>query len=298
MSTTTTSRDDSTNATPVAVAPGQAVVDIDASLAARPVAAPNGVDVSGTVRDELGGIGVGYVVKAYDTPADPRDAEVVAQTISNRAGQYNFTELDRIGGETEFKIVVEGEGPREDGDFARRTTWSGDKLGYETATVVTAAPRVLDFTLPVAGGISGAVTSEAGGVAQDGFASFRNSDEIVRRPARARRRDGTYDDRALWAGDYTVRFGAKLPRLRVVERRPPRGRHERDREARSDDHRHLGCAEQGRQGHRAPRGRGQRVGREDRQHRPRSLEHRRPATRSATSGSSGRRWSPPASRSR
>ena len=130
--------------------------------------------------------------------------------MSNRAGQYNFTELDRIGGETEFKIVVEGEGPREEGDFARRTTWSGNKLGYQTASVVTAAaPRNLDFTLPVAGGISGAVTSEAGGVPESGYASFVDSDRADA-GFEAVEADGTYDERALWAGDYTVQFGAYL----------------------------------------------------------------------------------------
>lgn len=193
----------------VTVAPGQAVTGIDAALAAKTNAAPNGVDLSGTVRDELGAIGVGYVVNVYDTPANPDYAKVVASTYSNRAGQYVFTELDRIGGETEFKIEVdteENQGPREEGDFLRRTTWSGNKLAYNTATVVTAAPQTLDFTLPVAGGVSGAVTSEAGGLPDFGFAAFRNSDGLDAGSTRTEA-DGTYDDRTLWAGDYTVRFG-------------------------------------------------------------------------------------------
>ena len=38
------------------------------------------------VRDQLGGVGVGYSVVAYNTPANPVDREVVARTISNRAG--------------------------------------------------------------------------------------------------------------------------------------------------------------------------------------------------------------------
>lgn len=196
-------------ATKVAVAPGQAVVNIDAALAAKPVVAPNGVDVSGTVRDELGNLGVGYRIEVYDTPADPRERAVVASTYSNRIGQYHFTELDRIGGETEFKIVVKGEGPREDGDFARRETWSGDKRGYTTAAVVTAAPRVLDFTLPVAGGISGAVTSETGGAAESGYVDFQDSDNRFYGRT-ATETDGTYDERSLWAGEYTVLFGAYL----------------------------------------------------------------------------------------
>jgi hypothetical protein len=194
--------------TPVAVAPGQAVVNIDAALAAKPVVAPNGVDVSGTVRDELGALGIGYEVELYDTPADPRDAKVVGTTYSNRAGKYQFSQLDRIGGETEFKIVVRGDGPREDGDFAHRTIWSGDKLGYETAVAITAAPRVLDFTQPVAGGVSGAVTSEAGGVPEFPSVAFRDSANDYAGYAQDIGLDGTYDERSLWAGTYTVQFSA------------------------------------------------------------------------------------------
>jgi hypothetical protein len=192
----------------VAVAPGQAVTGIDAALAAAPAAAPNGVDVSGTVRDEVGGIGIGYEVLAYDTPADARDTKVVARTYSNRSGQYQFSQLDRIGGETEFKIVVQGEGPREDGDFARRTIWAGDKLGYDTAVAISAAPRVLDFVQPVAGGVSGAVTSEAGGVPQNPYVVFRDSDENFSNSTSDLDKDGSYDERTLWAGQYTVQFGA------------------------------------------------------------------------------------------
>ena len=58
----------SADRTTVTVAPGQAVVNVDAALAAAPVTAPNGVDVSGTVRDELGNLGVGYEIDLIDTP--------------------------------------------------------------------------------------------------------------------------------------------------------------------------------------------------------------------------------------
>lgn len=202
--------------TPVTVAPGQAVTGIDAALAPLPVTPLNGVDLSGTVRDQLGGLGVGYVVEAWDTPADPRDAKVVSSTISNRAGQYQFADLDRIAGETEFKIAVrdvtDGDTPREEGDFARRAIWSGDKYGYETAAVVTAAaPRTLDFVQPVAGGVSGSVTSEAGAGRPDGaYASFRDADQNAGGSAYSTdfKADGTYDVRTIWPGEYTVQFGA------------------------------------------------------------------------------------------
>ena len=193
--------------TPVTVAPGQAVAGIDAVLTALPVVAPNGVDLSGTVRDELGGVGVGYRIEAHTTPADERDSEVVATTYSNRAGKYYFAELDRIGGETEFKIEVVGDEPREDGDFARRTIWSGDRLGEGTAVPVTAAPRVLDFVQPVAGGVAGAVTSDAGFVPANPYVIFRD-EELDSGFANEFGIDGSYDERTLWAGTYTVEFGA------------------------------------------------------------------------------------------
>jgi hypothetical protein len=210
----------SSSPTTVTVAPGQAVTGVDAALAARPVTPLNGVDLSGTVRDQLGGLGVGYVVNAYDTPADARDKKVVATTITNRAGQYAFAELDRIGGETEFKIEVtelndgyyrRADEPREEGDFARRTIWSGDRLGYETAAAVTAAPRTLDFVQPVAGGVSGAVTSEAGpGKPEGAYVSFRDADADAARTAGGTdfKLDGTYDIRTIWPGEYTVQFNA------------------------------------------------------------------------------------------
>ena len=194
--------------TVVTVGPGQAVAGIDAALAPKSKPALTGVDLSGTVRDQLGGLGVGYVVRAYDTPADPRDRKVVASTISNRSGGYAFTTLDRVGGESEFKIEVVGEAAREDADFARRSIWTGQKYGYETATTVTAAPQVVDFVQPVAGGVSGAITSEAGGVPEGPHVAFMDADQNDAGGADEYRADGSYETRNLWPGDYTVQFGA------------------------------------------------------------------------------------------
>ncbi len=194
--------------TAVNVGPGQAVTGIDAGLTPKSKPAITGVDLSGVVRDQLGGIGVGYDVLAYDTPANPLDRKVVASTISNRSGGYAFTTLDRIAGETEFKIVVVGEGAREDGDFARRSIWTGQKYGYDTATAVTAAPQVIDFVQPVAGGVSGAVTSEAGGVPESPSVSFMDADKTFVDVYEEFKADGTYEARNLWPGEHTVMFGA------------------------------------------------------------------------------------------
>lgn len=194
--------------TVVNVAPGQAVTGIDAALAPKNKPAPTGVDLSGTVRDQLGGIGVGYELRAWSTPANPDDATVVARTISNRAGGYAFTTLDRVGGETEFKIEVVGDGAREDGDFARRTIWTGQKYGYVTATAVSAAPQAIDFVQPVAGGVAGAVTSEAGGVPEDPRVSFLDADGAYASAFPEFKTDGSYETRSLWPGEYKVRFAA------------------------------------------------------------------------------------------
>ncbi|MBC2931662.1 carboxypeptidase-like regulatory domain-containing protein [Nocardioides sp. zg-1228] len=191
----------------VNIAPGQAVAGIDAALAAKSKPALTGVDISGTVRDQVGGLGVGYNVLAYDTPADPRDRKIVARTISNRAGGYAFTTLDRVGGETEFKIVVEGEAARERNDFARRTIWTGQKFGYDTAAAVTAAPQVIDFVQPVAGGVAGAVTSEAGGAPEEPWVAFVDADDNYASSYAEFQANGAYETRNLWPGDYTVQFG-------------------------------------------------------------------------------------------
>lgn len=193
--------------TVVTVGPGQAVAGIDAALTPKSKPALTGVDVSGTVRDQLGGVGVGYAVLAYTTPANPLDRELVASTISNRTGGYAFTTLDRIGGETEFKIKVVGEDAREDGDFARRDIWTGQKYGYDTAAAVTAAPQVIDFVQPVAGGVAGAITSEAGGVPEQPQVAFYDADMAFSGGADEHNLDGSYQTRNLWPGEYTVQFG-------------------------------------------------------------------------------------------
>ena len=80
------------------------------------------------MRDQLGGLGIGYTINVYDTPAIHR--KVVASTVSNRGGQYHFSQLDRIGGETEFKIEVEGEYSRE--EAASRAARSGTVTSWAT----------------------------------------------------------------------------------------------------------------------------------------------------------------------
>lgn len=192
----------------VNVGPGAAVTGIDAGLATKSKPALTGVDLSGVVRDQLGGIGVGYDVVAYDTPANPLDRKVVARTISNRSGGYAFTTLDRIGGETEFKVVVEGEAAREDGEFARRSIWTGQKYGYDTAAAISSAPQVIDFVQPVAGGIAGAVTSELGGVPENPYVAFLDEDGNFTYSDEEFEADGTYETRSLWPGEYKAQFGA------------------------------------------------------------------------------------------
>ena len=67
-----------------------------------------------------------------DTPASRR-REVVDVRYTNRPGDYAFTELEKVEGENQFKIRVRGgDGPREEGEFARLGAWFGTG-GYEPA---------------------------------------------------------------------------------------------------------------------------------------------------------------------
>ena len=60
----------------------------------------------------------------------------------------------------------------------------------------------------MAGGIAGGVTSEAGGVPEGIGVRFFDSDQRDAGPAYGIEADGTYDERSLWAGTYTVQFRA------------------------------------------------------------------------------------------
>ena len=161
-------------------------------------AAPNGVDVSGTVRDELGGIGVGYHVDALRHPGRPRRrAKVVATTIQQPRRPvplHRSSTASAARPSSRSQVAGRQDAPR--GGRLRSAARRGRATSSATTPLPSrhrGRPRTLDFTLPVAGGVSGAVTSEAGGVPRPGRHASATATER-RRQRRRLEMDGTYDD--------------------------------------------------------------------------------------------------------
>ena len=262
-----------------------------------PSSPPSASTSSGTVRDEPRRHRRRATGRRVRHPGRRATREVVARTYSNRAGAYHFTELDRLAGKTQFKVSsTVADGPREEGDFARRDTWSGDKVGYETA-VRRSRPRRRSSTSPCRSPVASPAPSPPRPAARRRAAtppSPTPTSNLV--GSEATEADGTTTTARCGRATTPSMFGAYLPRPRVVEGRPARGRHHGHRQARPGRHRHLRRPDQGGQGDRAPEIVGQRVGRQD----PR-LDAGRWNTQArskyhATSGSSATRSSRPARR--
>ncbi|MEO5665539.1 MAG: carboxypeptidase-like regulatory domain-containing protein [Nocardioides sp.] len=198
-------------ATPVTVGVGQAVGGINAGLAAAPAdTTTKTVEIAGAVKDNLGAPVVGAVLTAYNTPASPSDRQQFETVLSNRQGNYAFTELEKVAGENQFKIVADASVQGDDNAFALFGSWYGGGQDYERAPAVTVTPGTpfgpVDFELERAGGIAGSVTGLAGtplspsvsvvGV-PDGAGTFTGVDFKT---------DSTFEGRALRAGTYKVRF--------------------------------------------------------------------------------------------
>lgn len=141
------------------------VSGVDAALAPDPNSAvdPATVDVAGVVKDSSGAVVIGASVLAFDTPADSDRPEVIDRATTNRAGQYHLTDMGASSvSENEFKIQVLDPLAREEGQYHRLDRWYGDVQSYGAARTVTTPFGGADVTLPLTGGISGAVSSESG----------------------------------------------------------------------------------------------------------------------------------------
>ena len=190
-----------------------AVVPVNASLAPDPAAAidPAKVDVSGVVRDSSGAAVIGASVSAYDTPGDADEPDSVETVRTNRAGQYFFTGLSETS-ESTFKVVARDHLAREEGQYTRLTRWFGGTQGYPLATPVTKPAANVNISLPLTGGISGTVTSEAGldvdGTLVRVFDEQGNpANEVYTSGlAAAVEDDGTYLTTELVPGTYKVQF--------------------------------------------------------------------------------------------
>lgn len=196
---------DQSAATPVDVGVNQ-VVTVNANLTPLPAPAAKSVEVTGSVKDELGVPIVGASVSAFTTPTTGERLEV-EQTRSNRAGVYVLDDLDQVAGETQFKLSGSAFEQGDDNAFALFSRWFGGQQSYERAAVVTTTaptPVGADIVLARAGGIAGSVTGVAG-LPLYGGVSVQSSDGSYFNGT-GTEANKTFELRSLPAGTYKVGF--------------------------------------------------------------------------------------------
>lgn len=205
-------------ATSVTVGVGQAVSGINAALTPEPVDTTKTVEVTGAVKDNLGVPVVGARVTAYGTPASPSDRTVLETTYSNRQGNYAFTELEKVQGENQFKLVAGssqnfGGGVVAQGDdlaFTLYGSWFGGGQDYDRAPAVTVTPGTpvgaVDFSLERAGGLAGSVTGLAGAPLSPFVSAFGPNDGQFAAIGVDFKTDSTFESRSLRPGTYKIRF--------------------------------------------------------------------------------------------
>jgi len=191
------------------------VPGIDAVLADDPSFAvdPATVDLSGTVTDSSGAPVIGAQVAAWSTPLKSGDEYRESYAVTNRAGQYAFTDLDPDStgsSENQYKIEVEDVLGREDGQYHRVGRWYGGGQSFAAAAPAPVPAAGVNVTLPLTGGIAGAVTAgstlSTDGVsvqmveAKDGIVGFENV------ALTSLEDDGTFNVTSLKPGDYKVLF--------------------------------------------------------------------------------------------
>lgn len=204
---------DQASATELVVNPGATVAGIDAALANDPDFAvdPATIDLSGTVTDSSGAPVIGASVYAFDTPAEAGREGSVDFAVTNRAGQYAFTNLDPAStgsSENEYKIAVTDDIEREDGQYDREIRWYGGAQSYPAASKAPVPAAGVNVVLPLTGGISGTVSTDSA-VSLEGvtvrFAEV-NDGPTVGTTTAAIEDDGTYDVTSLKPGTYKVFF--------------------------------------------------------------------------------------------
>ncbi|PVG84463.1 hypothetical protein DDE18_02305 [Nocardioides gansuensis] len=193
----------------VAVGVDQAVGGVDAVLANDPAAAvdPATVDMSGTVTDSAGAPVIAATVRLIDTPADPADRETVVTLRTNRAGQWFATQLNERHAETEYKVSATDLFDREEGQYYRLSRFFGGAQAWENAKPVAVPAAHVNITLPLTGGISGTITSEAALPVEETWVrvvtEFENEDHGYVDVEDS----GTYLTTNLEPGKYKVLFG-------------------------------------------------------------------------------------------
>jgi protocatechuate 3,4-dioxygenase beta subunit len=194
---------------------GATVAGIDAALADDPsfTVDPATVDMSGTVTDSAGAPVIGAQVTAWNTPLKAGEERQQAYAVTNRAGQYAFTDLDPASAgssENEYKIAVEDDLAREEGQYHRMARWYGGAQSFAAANPAPVPAAGVNVVLPLTGGISG-VVSAASTLSIDGVAvqMIEANDGPVTDNSYAYgsvEDDGTFNATDLKPGKYKVLF--------------------------------------------------------------------------------------------
>lgn len=197
-------------ATPVAVGVDQAVGGINANLTPLPADPSKTVELTGAVRDSTGVPVVGARVTATTTPASSSDREVVEYAYSNRQGVYNFTELEKVQNENQFKVSATASEQGDDDAFALFGSWFGGVQNYDSSPAVTVTPGTpvgaVDLVLERAGGIAGSVTGLAGTPLEPGVKVFGPADGQFAQAGVEFEPDSTFESRSLRPGTYKIQF--------------------------------------------------------------------------------------------
>ncbi len=170
---------------------------------------PATVDLSGQVVDSAGQAVVGAEVIVYDTPGDGDRRSNVARVSTDRTGTYRVTNLDgTFRSENAFKVYSYDPYQVEEGAYTRMPRWFGGAQTYAGASTVGVPTGGAVITLPLTGGIAGAVTSEANlpvsDVAVTVFDAKGNPDTMF--GGTTVEENGSYATTSLVPGTYKVLF--------------------------------------------------------------------------------------------
>lgn len=203
---------DQTLATPVAVPPTGAVVD--AALAPNPRSpylSNAGVVLSGTVTDSSGAPVPLAQVDIMDATPGGR-IEALGSVLTNRAGVYQYRSATTVP--KTFKVKAAAGSYDAEGEYVPLPRYLGGTQSYASATAVSPGNLTANIVLPLSGGISGTVTSEAGfetgGVSVELIPVdaegklVNNGPEVI--TGAGTLRDGTFKNLALEPGRYKVYF--------------------------------------------------------------------------------------------
>ena len=102
-------------------------------------------------------------MSAWSTPSTEGEQRIESETVT-ACGSDVFTDLDQASGgrrRTSTKLEARDGLAREEGQYSRMTRWYGDGQSFSAASPAPVTAAGANISLPLAGGISGTVTSAA-----------------------------------------------------------------------------------------------------------------------------------------